>query len=134
MSNWTHVAGIMWLDCIRAFGEDPDFDKVIGKECLWESPSSVWRDCESHAEDYLPMGSEGSLYKNVWINPCKSEIPSFAVSVFGDLRDHDSPDEIIDWFKEKCRSVEKFHCYVRNAVITAENEINGIRTWAYEEE
>lgn len=134
MSNWTHVAGIMRLDCFRGVTETPDFDKMIGKECLWNSPSSVWRNCEEHEDDYLPMGSEGSLQKNVWINPETGDLPAFVISIFGDLRDHNSADEIIEWFEQKCKTVEKHGCYVRNAVITAENEWIGAKTWTYEEE
>ena len=134
MSNWTHVAGIMRLDCFRAVTETPDFDKMIGKECLWNSNSSVWNDQREHKEDYMPMGSEGSLQKSVWVNPNTGDMDAFTISIFGDLRDHDSADEIIEWFKEKCKTVEKYNCYVRNAVITAENEWNGVRTWTYEDE
>ena len=135
MSNWTHVAGIVRLDAVRCLRshDDPLFDKMFGKECLYNSPSDVWRDYEDHPDDYLPMGSEGSLHKSVWINPDKGEMAAYTVSIFGDLRDHDSTAEIIEWFKEKCKSVLKYDCWIRNAVITAENEWGGTETWTYKE-
>ena len=135
MSNWTHVAGVVRLDFINVFNRQlPDFDKMFGKECLFESAGDVWRDTHANPDSYLPMGSEGSLQKSVWINPNKSHIAAFTVTIFGDLRDHDSAEEIIEWFKKKCEEVCAHHCFVRNAVITAENEVNGTMTWVYEEE
>jgi len=124
MSNWTHAAGIVRVDHIRAFGEI-DFDKVFGRECLWDSPDEVWDEYDNHPERFMPMGSEGSLQKSVWVNPKKSHLAAYTVSVFGDLRDHHDPQEIIDWFAEACRKVD-----ARNAVIVVENEINGRKEWS----
>ena len=60
MSNWTHVAGIIRVDGLRIDDiEEVDFDKIIGKECLWGSPSEVWEDVRENPNKYLPMGSEG---------------------------------------------------------------------------
>jgi len=134
MSNWTHVAAIVRLDCIRPlYDRDPNMDDLFGKECLWDAPGEVRSDAEKHPENYLPTGSEGSLHKSVWINPNRQEIPAFVISIFGDLRDHDSSQEIIEWFKKKCEKAMEFHCFIRNAVITAENECNGSAHWEYEE-
>jgi hypothetical protein len=101
MSVWTHVAGIIRIDAIRLSDEIPDFDEIIGKECRWESPIEVWNDQEKHPDKYLPMGSEGSLEKSVWINPSTSCMSAYTVSVFGDLRDYETPELIRDWFREK---------------------------------
>ena len=129
MSNWTHVAGIIRVDSLRIDDiEEIDFDKIIGKECLWGSPSKVWKDADENPDKYLPMGSEGSLQKSVWENPDKSCLASYTISIFGDLRDHDSTSEIIEWFQEKCKSL----C-VRNAVITVCNEWYGTETYTYVE-
>ena len=122
MSNWTHVAGIIRVDGIAKL----DFDEVIGKECLWESPEEVWDDAEENPDKYLPMGSEGSLQKSIWENPDKECLASHTVSIFGDLRDHHSTSDIIEWFKEKCKSL-----WVRNAVITVQNEYYGTETYTY---
>lgn len=136
MSNWTHVAGIVRLDAVRCLRPHnyPLFDKMFGKECLYNSPSNVWVDYDDNPDNYLPMGSEGSLRKSVWINPDKGEMAAYTVSIFGDLRDHDSTSEIIEWFKEKCNSVQKYNCWIRNAVITVENEWTGTETWTYVDE
>lgn len=52
---------------------------------------------------------------------------STCVNIFGDLRDHESPDKIVNWFKAKLEGQ-----FVRQAVITVENEKNGTVTWTYE--
>lgn len=129
MSNWTHVAGIIRIDDFRFEDTIFDFDKLIGKELHFEDCFEKWHDARNHPEKYLPQGSEGSLKKNVWINPDKEEITAYTVSIFGDLRDHDDPQEIVDWFKKICGRFAS----IRNAVIVVENEINGQRSWAYPE-
>lgn len=127
MSNWTHVAGIIRIDDFRFEDTILDFDKLIGKELHFEDSFEKWHDARKHPEEYLPQGSEGSLKKSVWINPDKGEITAYTVSIFGDLRDHDDPQEIVDWFKKICGRFTS----IRNAVIVVENEINGQISWAY---
>ena len=129
MSNWTHVAGIIRVDCLHGMYAEPDFDQVFGKEIHFNSPYEDWDDYYRHPEKYLPAGSEGSLTISIWANPKESHVTAYAVSIFGDLRDHDSPDEIIEWFKDKCSKL-----WVRNACVTATNEYNGTRTWVWEDE
>ena len=129
MSNWTHVAGIIRVDRIRVDddAEELDFDEILGKECLSDSPSKVWDDALKNPDKYMPMGSEGSLQKSVWENPDRGCVDSYTVSIFGDLRDHDSISEIIDWFIKKCNLL-----WIRNAVITVENELHGTKTYTYQ--
>ena len=126
MSNWTHVAGIIRVDDLRLGDKDLDFEDLIGREILYESPFEEWENADKYPERYLPIGSEGSLQMSVWANPDKSDLAAYTVSIFGDLRDHDNAQEIIDWFKKTC---EKF--LVRNAVIVVENERNGQVSWTY---
>lgn len=128
MSNWTHVAGIIRVDRIRVDDDtkELDFDEILGKECLWNSSRKVWDDALKNPDKYMPMGSEGSLQKSVWVNPNKDHVASYTVSIFGDLRDHDSISEIIDWFIEKCNLL-----WIRSAVITVENELHGTKTYTY---
>ena len=136
MSNWTHVAGVIRIDDLR-FDETkiPDFDKIFGKALRWEDD---WpEDIELKKEEYLPLGSEGSLEMSVHVNEDIQCMAAYVVTIFGDLRDHDSPDEIINWFKEKCdliNSSDDVIGGVRNACIVVENEWNGVRTWAAETE
>jgi len=127
MSNWTHVAGIIRVDAIRdVLDAKINFDEIIGKECRWNSPSEIWDDIEANPDKYLPMGSEGSLQMSVWENPDRNCMASYTISIFGDLRDHHSTSDIIEWFKKKCELL-----WVRNAVITVENEWCGTVTYTY---
>lgn len=129
MSNWTHVAGIIRVDCIHGMSDEPDFNQVFGKEIHFGSPSEEWDNYDEHPNEYLPAGSEGSLTINIWVNPNHSHISAYTVSIFGDLRDHDSPGEIIEWFKDRCSKL-----WVRNACIVAENEYNGSQSWMYKKD
>lgn len=126
MSNWSHVAAIFRVD---SFARNLKFDEIFGAELHWNDPENKWKDAFDHPEKYLPLGSEGSLNISVWEEPDSSCLAAYAVSVFGDLRDHDSIDEIIKWFDEKCKMV-----FIRQAVITIENELNGVVTKTYEHE
>ena len=130
MSNWSHVAGIIRIDDIRPLNPNIfDADKLIGKELLFTDSSETWDYAFEHPEEYLPLGSEGSLIKTVWINPKENDMDAYTVSIFGDLRDHHNADEVIEWFKGIC---DKFKHRIRNAVITIDNEYNGIKTYTYE--
>lgn len=129
MSNWTHVAAVVRVDDIIVISGGLDFTKAFGKECLFDSPMEEWKKYDEHPEEYLPMGSEGSLHMSVWRNPNESSMAAYTVSIFGDLRDHDSVDEIIDWFKGKCKQL-----FIRQAVITVENERYGTKTYTYKGE
>ena len=129
MSNWTHVAGIVRIDGWVEDDHEMDFDKIFGKECLYESPDEVWRDLDEHPNDYLPFGDEGTLQKTVWINPHPECADRYVVSIFGDLRRHDDPNEIVIWFKQIC---DNLGYDVRNACIVAQNERNGVASWHHE--
>ena len=146
MSNWIHVAGIVRLDSFRGMqgylkdgikDDDyslDDFYKVFGKECLFESPIEVWKDMDKNPNNYLPMGDEGSLQLTTWTNPKEYHSFSYVVSIFGDLRDHDNANDIIEWFKNKIKEIDednKNNINVRQACITAFNERNGKADWSY---
>lgn len=130
MSNWTHVAGIIRVDGFRVGADtEPDWDGIIGKELRYEDEFEKWKEAEDHPERFMPLGSEGSLTKSIWANPDKSCIAAYTVSIFGDLRNHDDPDIIVEWFKDKCNKM-----FVRQATITVKNEWNGMRTWSIDDE
>lgn len=131
MSVWSHVAGIIRIDAFRALdgGATKEyFDKVFGKEVHYDGDDIEWKNADEHPEEYLPMGSEGSLSMSVWINPNPRHFAAYTVSIFGDLRDHYDPQGIIDWFESKCRNLN-----VRNATITVENPLCGTLNWTYAE-
>ena len=115
MSNWTHVAGIIRVDSLERvlMGKSADFASLIGK---------------------LPFGSEGELKMMVWENPDKHSLVGYTVSIFGDLRDHDSAEEIIEWFKNVCTKLNAQNLSIRNATVTADNEFNGSSGWTYRED
>ncbi len=129
MSNWTHVAGIIRVDDFRINTDtDPDWDNILGKELRYKDGCKKWEEAEDHPERFMPLGSEGSLIKSIWVNPDKNCIATYTVSIFGDLRDHDDPDAIVEWFKDKCSKM-----LVRQATITVNNERNGMKTWAIDD-
>lgn len=136
MSNWTHVAGVIRVNYMK-WDDIPelDFDELLGKECLY-GDWKAFEDRDKHPKSYLPMGSEGSLQKSVWINPKDSHAARYTVSIFGDLRDHDSCDEIIEWFKNKCKFINNREApgFIRQATITVDNEYNGTKSYTYVEE
>lgn len=127
MSNWSHVAGTVRIDNIEFLNGNLNFFNIFGKECLWNSDKLTWDDAANNPDKYLPMGSEGSLQLSIWENPDKECSASYTVSIFGDLRDHHNPQEIIDWFRNKIKDL-----WVRQAVITVDNEWNGTLTWVYD--
>lgn len=124
MSQWTHVNASFRLDSI---GEIPD-EKIIAifGECVdYKGMSNIEYDENYEVKDkekYLPIGSEGSLEMNIWHNPDKSCMASTTVSVFGDLRDYGSFDEIKKWFNKCCDSF-----FVRQAICQVEVEGAGIK-------
>ena len=127
MSNWTHVAAIFRVD---ALCHDYNFTEMFGKELNFNDSIDKWWESQEHPEQFLPLGSEGSLNMSVWENPDSSYLAAYTVSVFGDLRDHNSINEIINWFDEKCKGI-----WIRQAVITVENEMYGMltKTYGYED-
>lgn len=76
----------------------------------------MWDAYDANGDAFLPCGSEGSLERSVWVNPDPSSVPSYAVSVFGDLRDYEDLDAICEWFERACSRL-----WVRSAVCTCGN-------------
>lgn len=114
MSSWIHVNAAIRINDTSSDDLVPDFDELIGKECIIDSPESIWDDMKLNPDLYLPMGSEGSLQKSVCIYAS-----SYSVMIFGDLRDcnEDDAKEIMNWFAEKCNKINETYG-VCDAVIT----------------
>lgn len=89
MSRWTHVAAIFRVDSIGQISDDEIIEK-FGREVDWEEMADCDYDDSDEwvQQEFLPMGSEGSLKMSIWHNPVKNEMASTTVSVFGDLRDY----------------------------------------------
>ena len=111
---------------LMVFYHDYDFTKIFGKELNSNDSIDKWWESQEHPEQFLPLGSEGSLKMSIWENPDYFCVAAYTVSIFGDLRDHNSIDEIINWFDEKCKGI-----WIRQAVITVENEMYGTSTKTY---
>ena len=93
MSVWTHVNSAIRINHIRFSGQDHlSFPKAVSFDDIINGADIT--KCE------LPYGSEGSLNISVWEHPDISRIACYTVSIFGDLRDFDDEQKIIDFFKK----------------------------------
>lgn len=129
MSIWTEASGIIRVNDIRLSDETPDFDAIVGRECLWDDPHSVWKEVDENPDAFMPMGSEGSLRKSIWINPEKSHMDAYTITIFGNLRDFSNTQKIVDWFKGVCDKL-----WVRDAFIRVRCDMDKEDTiWKYGE-
>ncbi len=92
MSVWTQINGCIRIDGIEVL--DPSMNKkvleILGRTCSFEDPEEAWDACT------VPCGSEGSLqYKVLKVG---GGLVLYTVPIWGDLRDYDDEQEIIDWF------------------------------------
>lgn len=116
MSQWTHVNASFRLNSLGRIDDDA-LIKIFGKSVDYYHMNEIEYDDDWEVKDkekYLPMGSEGTLGMSIWHNPNKSSMASTTVSVFGDLRDFGSFDEIEEWFNRCCDSFGSFG--IRQAV------------------
>lgn len=93
MSQWTHVAAVIRFDDIKIVADKTPFAPELGHTCSFEDDPTKWNACD------VPCGSEGSLRYYVWNNPDLSDMAAYTVMIWGDLRDYDNSDEIIDYLK-----------------------------------
>lgn len=106
MSQWTHVAGTIRIDCIDHEEVKEQINNILGQ--TWKYGDAVDPDTE-----YAPYGSEGSIQYIITENPDESSITAFVVTFYGDLRDYDNDEKIIAWFEKACDAF-----YIRQATIT----------------
>ena len=128
MSIWTHVAAIARIDILPYDINNPI--ELFGKQCLFDDPSETWYDKAYNPDDYLPSGREGTLHIEVWKNPEENHANKWTVSIFGDLRDYSSDEDIIEWFKDKISQC----VMMRQATIAVETEYYGKWNWTYDGE
>ena len=119
MSQWTHVAGTIRIDCVDHEEVKEQLNNVLGN--TWEYGDEVNPDT-----DYAPYGSEGSIQYTVAENPNESDVTAFVVTFYGDLRDYDNDAEIIAWFEKACNTF-----YIRQAVITIDVEYQKVIYGSY---
>lgn len=134
MSQWTHVAAIIRVDDL--FGIREDLIKVIGKP---------WKPYGNSNYDYydyyptvstskqckLPCGSEGSLDVIISQNPNPQCLAKWVVTIYGDLRDYGSSDEIRKWFIRLIRRLRKRYS-IRQAVCTVDVEYGQATSLLYD--
>ena len=127
MSNWTHVCGMVRFDDLGGIvGKDCFTDKnledVFGRIKLWED---FGKDDEDKDVSHCPMGSEGSLEYTLYRDKKAIEnscICNTYLMIHGDLRDYDTPEDVIEWFKKAVKKCKKKNLFVRDAVISAYDE------------
>lgn len=110
MSQWTHVAGTIRIDCVDHDEVKEQLKNVLGQ--TWK-----WGDNVDSDTEYAPYGSEGSIQYTITENPDESSIAAFVVTFYGDLRDYADDTEIIAWFEKACN----VFC-IRQAVISIDVE------------
>jgi hypothetical protein len=128
MSQWTHVCGCVRIDHLFNWKViNPRIKEAFGKVLQYESPEQMWDEQKNHPERYTPTGSEGGVEYNVWENPDKRSMASHTVSIFGDLRDYNNAEEIIEWFNKICKSF-----MIRDAVLNIDIEYEKTVTVIYD--
>lgn len=120
MSVWTHVNGVVRLNDYSFLSSKrntrKDVEKIIGPMCLFHN----W-----NKNTKLPLGSEGSVEYKVIQSTEESNLARFNIIFWGDLRDYDDLNEIIQWFnnlKKEIESKDTFMQY-RDAILSCECEL-----------
>lgn len=92
MSQWTHVNASIRFDGFLGTGLPTK--QELGQICCWEDENtSHWDNPD------LPCGSEGSIEYEIISNPNKNSIAAMVIVFFGDLRDYDNAQEILEYFE-----------------------------------
>lgn len=102
MSCWTHVAGLVRVDSIRRLALFPSRAEQLFLHFL----------------EGMPAGSEGPLTIKVYENPELGSLASYAVAIFGDLRDFEEAEYVEKWLQERCLALPA----VRSGIATIEKE------------
>lgn len=118
MSIWTHVLGTIRFDSWTGLEPAPN----IGISCHFTDPPEQWDKCN------IPCGSEGSLFISKWEDPSKSTVAKYTITIFGDLRDYDDEQGIIDYFNRITKDQD-----IRQACFTFYVEGKDARTFVWKE-
>ena len=107
MSNWAHVSASFRIDDVLFDEKQLDFDELIGMELNpWSDED--WELYKNNKELFLPVGSEGSLHRCICVNPNKHSIAAYNVIVYGDLRDAENVEDILNWYKKVCNKIRDY--------------------------
>jgi len=133
MSQWTHVAGIIRLDCMR-FGEDAAFlqgvKDAFGHTYHYDPRLSDDEYLASRKRCNVPAGSEGSVQyavqKTGRQSPEGGEVSWGVVYIWGDLRDYSDITAVYLWVKRALKRLEtKWGTDVRQCAIKVDVEYHG---------
>ena len=110
MSQWTHVCGCIRVDTIplHVLGlRDYDFENLLKKQF-----GETWSyDDENEEDKYdkcsVPKGSEGSIQYKIQKTGSENNMTWGLITIWGDLRDFDDPQEIFEWIKKSCDSKDE---------------------------
>ena len=133
MSYWTHVNCVVRIDSKNKI---ENFYEIFGKECLWESSNEVWQDAREHPEDYLPIGSEGSLTltSRLLTKVNNSNYPyRYRVIISGALRDFMNWYKIQNWINESNDKLSRIHGAVARIELYATCDALGMFSWTHED-
>jgi len=97
MSQWTHVNGSIRIDHLKVMSDYTDLNSKF-KTCGFTDDEIEWKECN------VPCGSEGSIQVNIWENPEDHHLAAYTVNFWGDLRDYDNEQELVDWFTKIIKS------------------------------
>jgi len=99
MSQWTHVNASIRFD-MTSFNEK--FKPQLGEMVLWDDDDDEeMRGLPiEHFNGFIPEGSEGSLQYNIWEGTRESSAANCTVSIWGDLRNYDNVEEILEYFNK----------------------------------
>jgi len=146
MSQWTHVAGAVRIDCWnfepgwekKQKKEKERIEKMFGIPCKFSTVQGESDEelIERWGKEYrlcnVPCGEEGSVLWEFTRTGSSSDISRGIVSIWGDLRDYDNEDEIIKWFKSVIKKFSaghnKYGFDIRDAVLSIEVEFKNTKT------
>lgn len=119
MSLWTHV-------CCRILTTTPLPDNFFGKELNLSSSLEEWSYAWNHQEEYLPLGSEGSM---IYYKRNGEEKIFYETIIIGSLRDVSNTETLMTWFKDKVKSINDIR--ILEASFTGDSDATGIEEWRY---
>lgn len=137
MSTWTHVNAHFRFNLFSI--ENCDYNNVSEIE-NYLGPIKTFKDILLGSKNFkryynedckLPTGSEGSLRFKVHLDKTGSK-EYVNISFFGDLRDYDSQESIMDYFKEFLND-KGVYVDLRSGVVTI-SSIHGINTYLAKED
>jgi len=128
MSKWTHIIGVIRIH--HSGADDIDLEEKIGKVLYNDSDVKVWKEQDEYPERFTPTGSEGGIDYFIYLNPDKSDLIRYTVTIFGDLRDYCDISAVKKWFEDILYNKD---LWIRDAVLNIEVEKGKKETITYKE-